>query len=150
MNDDEVILRNSISMSGMRNLHVVRVGAEGDQGFWLEQIPGQCRGLEQKFAWSEGEMTVRNHLMIWWPCRYEPVRVVERGWVVITRLVRGDRIGEIVVNGATTCWAWLDHWPVQAVMREWPENAPESLDLGVSEIRLTMASWALNRCVMVF
>jgi hypothetical protein len=149
MNDDEIVLRSSISMSGMRNLHIVRVGAEVDQGYWLEQVPGQCRGLEQKFSWREGEITVRHHLMIWWPCRYELVKGAERGVMVVTRLINGDRVGEVVINAAMTLWAGVDRWPAQAVMREWPANMPESLELGGSEIRLVAAGWALNRCVIV-
>ena len=147
--EEEVILRNSISMSGMRNLHVVRVGKAVDRARWLAGLPGQCLGLESHFAWMEGEVIKRHHLMIWWPCRLELVEGKERGMMVITRLIKGDRIGEVIMAAALTFWAATDRWPHQAVMQKFPAKTPDYMEIGEGRVLLVPAAWALRKCVVV-
>lgn len=65
---EEVLIENSLSMLGLRTLHIMRMGGPVNLDHWLELAPCVCRELVQAYRSEEKELGV-HHLTLFWPTR---------------------------------------------------------------------------------
>jgi hypothetical protein len=132
MNDSEVI-ENTISVQGMRWMHVIRMGEPVDQDVWLARVPDYSLSLVQVQRQYETGLDL-HHLRLWWPAR-EPVRLfnaaglLDGTTVLLWSLDKGQSLREAAIYAGVAYLAYFNRWPNLARFAKLPEGATETIDI---------------------
>lgn len=164
---DEQLVENVLTWSGMRWVHVIRMGKPVEIGNWMKMIPPECVNLFSDRAWYEKELDI-HHLGLTW--QHRGLVTIEKKLVERTfEGIEEDWVGAMwyIEDGGTLSegadWAACLHrlrlgrWPDVCLVREIPKGAPERFEIeglnkrkyGLpSAMRLLKMEWLPRRFVV--
>lgn len=61
----EMVMSDTLSLDGIRRLHILRMGAEVDAARWMGRVPVVCEGTLARTSWVEEALGVWHLLMVW-------------------------------------------------------------------------------------
>jgi hypothetical protein len=149
MNDSEVI-ENTISVQGMRWMHVIRMGEPVDQEMWLARVPDYSLSLVQVQRQYEPGLEL-HHLRLWWPAR-EPIRLfnapglVDGTSVLLWSLEKKQGLRDAARYAGVAYLDYFGRWPDLVRFAKLPEGATETIDIYQTEeehvtARLVETGW---------
>lgn len=61
----EMVMSDTLSLDGIRRLHVLRMGGEVDLARWMGRVPVVCEGTLARTSWVEEALGVWHLLLVW-------------------------------------------------------------------------------------
>jgi len=168
---DEIVIFNDVNIyTGRRVLLVKRPIQAVEIGKWLDVVPEPMRGkvqfeefqIEQgAFVWHYLRMDWMTREFIGFEVRDSRLAGIE-GWEAAVKvnggeavpavgwmLESGERLSGAIRSAAELYWGTIGKYPLVTLVRNLPKDAPKTLKVDDSEIRLLARDWMWRGMVVV-
>jgi hypothetical protein len=168
---DEIVVFNDVNIyTGMRALLVKRAIQPVEVGKWLEVVPEPMRGkvLFDEFEIEQGAFVWHYLRMDWMTREFIGFEIGDsrlaaiEGWEATVKvnggeavpavgwtLESGERMSGAIRSAAELYWGTIGKYPQVTLVKSLPKDAPKTLKVDDSEIRLLVRDWMWRGMVVV-